>query len=435
MKRRSVFALPALVIALSASPAAQADDKLAVLIPNLFGSRGLIVDSEARLPDGSTHSAHFNSGFQAQFTQFNVSLASQIAAVPLPSPASGFTFTLDPALGVFTRTTQSFGSILSERAETIGKGRLSMGYSFQRFTFDSLEGVDLDALPAVFTHDDAQLGGGRIDVVTTQNDISLQVAQSTFSLNYGLGNRVDVGLAVPVASVDLAVSSEAVVQRLGTADSPATHFFAGGAGFGNKKSFSQSGSATGIGDLVVRLKAHALKASAAGLALGLDARLPTGDEMDLLGSGAFGLKPFVTFSHSGRVFSPHATAGYQWNGDSVLAGNAATGTKASLPDQWLYEAGMDIGVTSRFTLALDVIGRHVVDSPRLSAATFRAANGAQFPDVHFAPASSFSVVNGAAGLKLNLFGRFLLDANLLVKLNEAGLRDRLTPLVGIEYAF
>ena len=41
----------------------------------------------------------------------------------------------------------------------------------------------------------------------------------------------------------------------------------------------------------------------------------------------------------------------------------------------------------------------------------------------------------AAGLKLNLFGRFLLDANLLVKLNEAGLRDRLTPLVGIEYAF
>ena len=431
--RRSLLALA--LFACLAAPPAQAEDKLAFLIPNLFGPRGLIVESEARLPDGSTHSAHFNSGFQAQFTQFNVSLASQIASVPLPSPASGFTFTLDPALGVFKRSTQSFGPILSERAETIGKGKLSVGYSFQHFTFDSLEGVDLDALPAVFTHDDAQLGGGRIDVVTTQNDIALRVAQSTLSLSYGLGSRLDVGLAVPVVSVDLKVRSDATVQRLGTAASPATHFFSAGGGFGNTRTFQQSGSATGVGDLLLRVKAHALARPSAGLAIGLDTRLPTGDELDLLGSGALGLKPFVTFSHSGRVFSPHATAGYQWNGNSVLAGNVVAGTKGSLPDQWLYEAGVDIGVTERFTLALDVIGRHVKDSPRLVAATFRSPSGAQFPDVHFAPASSFGVLSGAAGIKLNLFRRLLLDANVLVKLNDAGMRDRLTPLVGVEYAF
>ena len=33
--------------------------------------------SEAKLPDGSTHSAHFNSAFQTEFTQFNIALASQ----------------------------------------------------------------------------------------------------------------------------------------------------------------------------------------------------------------------------------------------------------------------------------------------------------------------------------------------------------------------
>ncbi len=38
---------------------------LATLFTDLYGPRGLIVDSEARLPDGSTHSAHFNSAFQA----------------------------------------------------------------------------------------------------------------------------------------------------------------------------------------------------------------------------------------------------------------------------------------------------------------------------------------------------------------------------------
>jgi len=112
-----------LVVALSFSGSAvfaQDSGKLALLIPGLFGPSGLKVDSQARLPDGSTHSAHFNSAFQAEFTQFNIALASQLAAVPLPTPASGFTYTFDSSLGVFQRSTQSFGPILAERAETIG---------------------------------------------------------------------------------------------------------------------------------------------------------------------------------------------------------------------------------------------------------------------------------------------------------------------------
>src|SRR6185369_8220625 len=112
-------------------------------------------------------------------TQFNLSLASQIASVPLPSPASGFTYEFDPALGVFNRTTRSFGPILTSRAETIGRHKVSLGLTYQYFAFDHLEGMDLHSIPAVFTHDDAQLGGGRIDVVTTENDIDVKVGQAT----------------------------------------------------------------------------------------------------------------------------------------------------------------------------------------------------------------------------------------------------------------
>lgn len=435
MRRRSLAAAAAAVACL-ASPG-HAAEKLASLIPTLYGPRGLVVDSEARLPDGSTHSAHFNSAFQAEFTQFNVSLASQITSVPLPSPASGFTFTFDPALGVFKRSTQSFGPILSDRAETIGKRRVSFGLTFQRFRFDTLEGIDLHALPAVFTHDEAQLGGGRIDVVTTRNDIDLEVAQVTAAVSYGLGDRVDLGIAVPLVDVQLAVTSEATVQRLGTAGSPAIHFFEGaGGGLGSTARFSRSGSASGIGDVLVRLKARVVSGQAMGMALGIDGRIPTGDEEDLLGSGAPGLKPFLTVSHSGEVFSPHATVGYQWNGDSVLAGNVLTGEKRSLPDQILYEAGIDIGVTERLTFALDVLGRHVMNSPRLVPETFAALDGrSQFPNIRFAPDASFDIINGSAGLKFNVGGKLLLDANVLVKLNDAGLRDKLTPLVGLEYAF
>src|SRR5947208_775612 len=82
---------------------------LATLFTDLFGPNGLIVDSEATLPGEQPHSAHFNSDFQVNFSQFSTALVSQLVTVPLPSPASGFTYQLDTSLGVFQRTTQSFG--------------------------------------------------------------------------------------------------------------------------------------------------------------------------------------------------------------------------------------------------------------------------------------------------------------------------------------
>ncbi len=154
-------------------------DKVAFLITQLYGPKGLIVDSLTTLPSGATHSAHFNSDFQTGFTQFNTALASQIVNVPLPAPASGFTYEFDSTLGVFTRTTQSFGPILAERWETIGGKRFSFGFTFQHFTFDTVEGFDLDSVPAVFTHDGFQLRGGREDLVTTINSISATVNQFT----------------------------------------------------------------------------------------------------------------------------------------------------------------------------------------------------------------------------------------------------------------
>jgi hypothetical protein len=133
-------------------------DKLSTIFTQIYGPNGLIVDSLAVLPTGQTHSAHFNSAFQTEFTQFGVALTSQLAAVPLPSPASGFTYEFDSALGVFQRTSQSFGPILSERAETIGGGRFTFGFIFQNFTFDTIEGLDIDNVPAVFTHDNPVAG-------------------------------------------------------------------------------------------------------------------------------------------------------------------------------------------------------------------------------------------------------------------------------------
>jgi len=433
---RKAVPLLAIALALAGSLAsAQESGKLALLIPQLYGPDGLHVESQARLPDGSTHSAHFNSAFQAEFTQFNIALASQLAAVPLPTPASGFTYTFDASLGVFQRSTQSFGPILTERAETIGKRKLTFGITYQHFGFDSLEGLSLGSIPAVFTHDDSQLGGGRSDLVATTNSIDASVDQTVAFLSYGLGSRLDLSVAVPFVTVDLAARSDAQVQRIGTAASPATHYYDDGSGgFGTVETYARSGHASGIGDVIVRLKGTPVHNDSIAIALGVDGRIPTGDEEDLLGLGAFGLKPFAVLSFSQGRVAPHLNAAYMWNGKSVLAGDVAKGTKEDLPDQVQYAVGADVGVTKRLTLAFDFLGTYVIDSPRLVREVFTAANGQSFPQIGFVT-ESYHLASGSAGLKLNPFGRLLVDFNVLFKLDNAGLRDKVTPLLGIEYAF
>src|SRR6476646_12086893 len=150
---------------------------LSTLFDDVFGPNGLVVSSDDVQLDGTNHAAHFNSAFQSDFRLVNIALTSQLTAVPLPSPASGFTYKFDPASGTFVRSTRSFGPILSDRAETIGRGRLAFGFSSQYFSFDHLDGVSLSAVPAVFRHDSFELGGGRADVVSTTNTIEATVNQ------------------------------------------------------------------------------------------------------------------------------------------------------------------------------------------------------------------------------------------------------------------
>ena len=432
-----------LALALAAGPAAAQEPynltapvrNLATMFTDLFGEKGLIVDSLATLPGEQPHSAHFNSGFQVNFRQFATALVSQFVTVPLPSPASGFTYQFDPSLGVFQRTTQSFGPIVAERAETIGARRVSFGFTTQRFTFDTVEGLDLRKVPAVFTHDDATLLGGRQDVVTTLNSIEARVTQATVFVTAGLSDRVDVSLAVPFISNYIKVVSDATILRLGTIND-LTHFFRQSDGsVGNERLFTAVGGATGLGDVTVRVKGRVGQRGAVVVASGLDVRLPTGDAMNLLGTGAVSAQPFAIVSVNLQKLSPHVNVGYQWNGSSVLAGNPDTGTSGDFPDQVTYTAGADLGASSRVTLSFDVLGRRLLDAERLSEVSFHALDGRTvLPNIAFSR-QSFTEHSGAIGVKVNLFKGLLVDANSLFALDERGVRDKVTPLIGAEYSF
>jgi hypothetical protein len=434
--------VPALLLFLAAGRAdaqpyvlASPVQHLATIFTDLYGPGGLKVDSLATLPGEQPHTAHFNSDFQSNFSQFGTALVSQFVSLPLPSPTSGFIYEFDPSLGIFQRTTRSFGPILADRADTLGARRVSLGFAFQRFTFDSIEGLDLNKVPAVFTHDNAALRGGREDVVTTANQIHASVNQSTIYMTLGVTEHFDVSLAVPYITNSLKVESTATVQRIGTTN-PLTHFYRQSDGeVGDVRVFDAQGSAAGIGDLMIRMK-HTLRRTArGGMAAGLDLRVPTGDAMNLLGSGTAGVQPFAIWSGTFGQVSPHVNVSYRWNGSSVLAGNPATGESGDFPDNFGYAAGAEIGATPRVTLAFDLIGRYTIDAERLKQEEFLALDGhSTFPNIAFTH-DSFNSLSGTAGVKAMIADRLLVTGNVLFSLDENGVRDRVTPMVGVEYSF
>ncbi|MBC8164395.1 MAG: transporter [Bryobacteraceae bacterium] len=412
------------------------------VIPNLFGVQGLILPNRF-------HSAHFLSDFQQNFSPLNTAIATQLTLLPIPSLASGFTYTFDRGAGVYTRSAQSFGPILTERAETIGQKKILFGSTYQRFRFDSLDGQDLKSIPVVFEHSHDEINNqpnGRPadfeeDYITSTNRLDFKIDQFMVFGTVGLTNWLDVSLAVPILNVSMAATSNATINRLaGPVTLPSgqvvqSHFFDPNDPVGSTKAtFSGNSSASGIGDITVRLKGGVYRGKHLSMALLTDIRVPTGKERDFLGSGAVGIKPFVAISFASNRFAPHVNLGYQWNGKSTLAGNLDTGAEGDLPNLFFYSAGTDIGVTKSLTVAVDLIGQRVGSIPRLYSSTFTAANGGKGPNIGFRT-ESYLINNLSTGFKYNIAGQLLLTGNLLIQLDDGGLRQRIVPLIGLSYAF
>lgn len=432
--------LACLVAAVPAAAQQNRPATLATLFEDVYGPRGLVLNSDDVQLDGTSHAAHFNSAFQSDFRLMNIALTGQLTTVPLPSPASGFTYRFDAATGTFVRSTRSFGPILADRGETIGRGRIAFGYTYQFFSYDHLDGRSLASVPAVFRHDDSDAGGGRADVVSTVNTIDVSVGQFTGALTYGLADRVDISLAVPVVRTRLALLSNATVHRIGTGGELGTHYFRDEdamGGYGSTRQFFSEGSAAGLGDLLARIKATVLREGQRALAVGADVRLPTGDEQNLLGSGAAGVRAFAALSAAVGRLAPHANVGYQWNGRSMLARGIREGDRGDLPDWFTFAVGADLLVAPHLSLVMDVFGQRVLDSPRLLTVddTFTGPAGSVvLPDMRFATGSFWSTAGGF-GLKGNVASRMLVTFNLRFAIADGGLTDRMAPLLGVEWAF
>jgi hypothetical protein len=267
--------------------------------------------------------------------QVNQQIASQVSTFPLGSSSGGFTYRYDPSLGTFTRSTQTFGPAFAERAATVGKQKLSMGMNYQHARYSTLDGRDLKngdikfyllhqpLTPASFVEG---------DVVEAALRMTLTSDTTVFYANYGITNSLDLGVAVPLERVKMDLTYRAKILDFATkVTDPTRHLFGNGS---KTQDFTASGDAAGVGDVVVRAKYAFLRKEAGGLAAGLDLRLPTGDDRNMLGTGASQTELFLIGSAPrGRVV-PHANLGYTFSSGG-----------AGVSNQFNYVGGVEFNST------------------------------------------------------------------------------------------
>jgi hypothetical protein len=445
MARRLAAAALAVFAAAPAAHAQETPDGLAGLLLRFFSPSNPVVLQAA--PDPFSHAAHFVSQPNAQETlrQLNRGIAAQLSTFPLGSSSSGFTYDFDPELGVFNRTTETFGPVFAERALTAGKGKFSFGVTHLAASYDTFEGQDLAEgdIKLYLLHEDLA-APGRLntatwfegDIIESALTIDLKNDTTVLYANYGVTDRFDIGVALPYVRLDMTARIDATIERLATHGDPfEVHVFPGGEG-DLTESFVESGTAEGIGDMVVRGKYNVYKGASANVALATDLRLPTGDTDDLLGSGATQVKLYGIVGYAGRRFSPRASWGYTFS-------SGGADFMGELPDEISYTAGFDAGLHSRVTLTADFVGRTLLDADRLvlEEQTFEAVSRTD-PTVQettrLTPAivtGNLNVLLGSIGLKVNPVGRLLVVGNVLLAIGEGGLQADVTPVFGLEYSF
>jgi hypothetical protein len=298
---------------------------------------------------------------------------------------------------------------------TIGRNRAAIGFNFQRTTFDRIEG--------------RKLAGGQIKVYTGvfgvffEDALDLKLSSSTaaFFANYGVTDRLDVGVTLPIVRVAIDGTLTSRIGNSVTGVAPdATPFL-----------YEDSGSASGVGDIVLRAKYNFLTRPGGGLAAGIDLRLPTGDELDLLGIAGRQAKLYLAASTEVGRLSPHVNIGGTVSGASDAANDPDTFVFPP-SDEVNFAAGVDVAATPRVTVAVDVIGRTLRDAGRLREVATEF--GGNFRELEFRD-GDLQLTLAALGVKFNLFANTLVSASVLLPVGDGGLTDRASWAIGIDRTF
>jgi hypothetical protein len=376
------------------------------------------------------HGSHFlpdlAAGNGAILGFLDAAIGSNASNVPLSASSSGVTFKFVGGLPV--RTSGSLGPVFGERAQTLGKGRFVVGGNLSGLGFSSLRGVPLDEIVLNFSHQDVPPAGlgqplRENDVLQVRLNLNVNLLVSTAFATYGLTDRIDLGIAIPLVHTSLQGRSVGQFIPFGI---PTSHFFAGDSLHpvltANAATF---GSATGLGDIALRIKGNIRSTEKLGLAVMADARLPTGSQEDMTGAGHLSLRALAIASARFGDFSPHLNVGY-----ALRSGKGRN-------DVVLATGGFDQPIAPWATMAVDVISEWQVGAsdlvlPQTVVYEFPVERTVEPTNI---PEMRDHRVNGAFGFKFRTPGGPILVTNALVPLRRGGLQANLVWTLGLDANF
>lgn len=345
---------------------------------------------------------------------------------PVTSTAPSVTYTYDFELQTYQRASGSLGPIYGQRADTIGRRRLAVGFSYLYADLVNENGRDFGKRINLGTHVTAD----DTDVVGVFQGSHFSLASHVFSLSatYGVTNRWDVNVVLPV--VDTILDLDGTV---GARTQTGEQVFQNTDRVRFQDYFDNE--STGLGDLLLRTKYrfrddHEGPALASELAL----RLPTGDPENFHGLGDVIVSPTLVVSHGIGPHNVHGHLGVELNADDLQRTRAR------------YGIGAVVQPLSRLAVVVDVLGSSSFTDDTFTIPTRGAIVPAfnLFPNdfvagersdaiVAFVPRSD--VVDVSVGLKVRLFGSVVAFVNVIVPATRDSLRADVIPAAGLDATF
>jgi hypothetical protein len=426
----------------------------------VFDSSGNFVGFSFPYGTSPTQSIATPMGLGAQY-------ATQIATSPSVATSSGYVLSTTSGGGISARPAD-LGPLLSDVPQTIGRHRLFIGTSYQWMEFSKTGGQDMRSYPYPlgFAIEPQGLTGfyGFIDL---QASASLKMHSIDTYASFGLTSHLDVAVVVPWSKSEMSFHSSCsptyqwtvgntkycsayfLTKYIDESTGLPVYDFAGFLA-------GSSGSArnTGIGDVTLRAKYQFWRSDLYSMAGGVEYRLPTGDPLNIHGSGATGVRPFFAWGYNARV-APHVNIGYQYNGSSVndvrdnitgfttslapVYGPPQNSTK--LPNILTGSAGFDAALTRRLNLDGDfLVRRFSSDGRKDFVATENPFGGTNPVSSYLNPLTSSPYYTGAkikatglVGVKAKLAGHLMLSASALIDAGGYGMVYHPAPTISISY--
>jgi hypothetical protein len=328
-------------------------------------------------------------------------LLVELATLPITTSSGGFSFRFNPALGTVERVTQTFGPFFVDRATTAGRRQASISMTYRHSSYVSLDDRTLNDGTLVTTANKFRDEAAPFDV----DALSMTIRSNTVTLfaNYGLTDRIDIGVAVPI--VQLSLSGE----RINTYR---------GASFVEARG---SGQSSGLADTAVRGKVQLLRWSSGQVATDLELRLPTGSVEELRGGGRAAYKGSVVASAGNGAVEAHMNSSLTFGGISREAAIGAAVTAAP---------------TNRVTFSGEALMRRIDALNGIEAVAQPNPQIAGMDTIRLLPtAGATTTVTAIGGFRLNLTSTWLLNGYIAVPMTNGGLKARPIPALALDYSF